>query len=142
MEAAATAQPRADVGRNLHAAERCVRLAARVVDAPIALFVSTGGPHPGPVLSHGAPSGWAAGWERTLAARLRARLADAGASVVEEHAAELLPIPVACAAVPVCGPSGRVVGVLAALDPRTRGWPAAAAELLREVAALAGASLG
>ncbi|MEW5930896.1 MAG: ATP-binding protein, partial [Gemmatimonadota bacterium] len=49
--------------------------------------------------------------------------------------------PAACAAVAVRSAAGRVLGVVAALDARARGWPADAGELLCDVAELARASL-
>jgi PAS domain S-box-containing protein len=119
--------------------QRFARLAARVAGAPAALFAAPGS---AVAVSCGAPESWGNGWEGALAARLLAHLRDARAELLVEHASGLLPVPVACAAVPVCAPSGRVLGVVAALDAGARAWAADAGEQLRDVAELAAASLG
>ncbi len=117
------------------------RLAAQALRAPVALLYAGDAPA-ARAASFGAPEAWKPGWEAALADRLLRRLAGTDAlATAQLRAGPRFPGAGGCAAVRL-GASGEAPALLAVLDTRPRAWDDAELELLREVAAAAGAALG
>lgn len=132
--------------------DRLTRLAAKALDAPIALFALVDADHLFIKSSHGFPEGWADRREQPLAQTscwLAVATGEAFAVTdAREHPVFAQDIGlrelglIAHLGLPIRVPSGQVVGTVCALDRQQRAWTEDDIQTLTDLAALVAARVG